>query len=736
MALASDEELRKAGEALSLRSADTVAMLRALCSRYPDDVRTHFLLGAMLERSGLYADSLKALDQTLQLDADHVQALSAKALVLQALGRSGDACSLLVKAVSRHPANGQLWTNLGAIREATGDFEGALQAYDEALAQSDFPWSARLNRGYVLTRLGRLEEALENNSGLAESYPDNAEAHFNVAEVLLALQRHEEAADACDRALAIRPDYPKALIDRSLARAALGQVTQAQQDLDRAREISPESLTAFNLGFAARAGGLLQDFGAYSIYFHLNYERLEQCDWTHREELVRSIADFARKTAGTSREIADPNIPFRTLGFDIDQGIQQALAKSVASAIEARARSRIPPSNNRPLQPTSRIRVGYVSPDFRIHPASFLTRSLYAGHDRSRFEILGYALTPDDGSWIRREVQSGFDVFRDVGGFDAGTIARQIQDDGIDILVDLAGLTNFSRSEVFALKPAPLQVNWLGYPGTLGAGYMDYALVDGFVCPAGTEVLWTENLVRLPNCYFITDNNPRVDAFTPSRAEMGLPDKGFVFCCFNNAWKIEPIIFSVWMDLLKQVQGSVLWLLAFRGEVVQNLKREAVTRGVDPDRLVFGGRLPNESHLPRYRLADLFLDTLQYNAHTTAIDALREATPLLTVPGKTMPSRAAASLVSAAGVPELICKDLEAYRARAIELANRPQELARLRSLLQENRGKAPLFDTARFIRNMESAFQLMWKRRLQGLPAQAFDVTESPLRPISNRWF
>ena len=196
MALASDEELRKAGEALSLGSADTVAILRALCARYPDDARTHFLLGAMLERSGLYADSLKALDQTLQLDADHVQALSAKALVLQALGRSGDACSLLVKAVSRHPANGQLWTNLGAIREATGDFEGALQAYDEALAQSDFPWSARLNRGYVLTRLGRLEEALENNSGLAESYPDNAEAHFNVAEVLLALQRHEEAADA------------------------------------------------------------------------------------------------------------------------------------------------------------------------------------------------------------------------------------------------------------------------------------------------------------------------------------------------------------------------------------------------------------------------------------------------------------------------------------------------------------------------------------------------------------
>jgi protein O-GlcNAc transferase len=735
MTRAPADELQAAGEAFAAGAAGE-STLRNICARHPDNPQPHFLLGAMLERAGRYVDSLGPLDRALQLDPDHVQALSAKALVLHALGRPLDARSLLEDAGSRQPANPQLLTNLGTIREATGDFQGALQSYDEALAHPDFPLAARLNRGYVLTRLGRLEDALHNNQLLAVSLPENADAHFNVAEVLLALGRPDEARAACNRALAIQPTHAKALIDRSLALAALGKVDEAQHDLDMVRSIDPGALAEFNLGFAARAGGILEDFGAYSIYFHLRYERLEQCDWTGRDELERSVAGIAGSSADPARPVIDPNIPFRTLGLDIGGATRRLLAQSVAGAMEKRAGTESSTVNRRQPNPGSRIRVGYVSPDFRIHPAAYLTRQLYKGHDRSRFEVIGYGITPSDGSWIAGEVRSGFDKFRELGFFDGATIARQAKDDGIDILVDLAGYTNFSRSEAFALRPAPLQVSWLGYPGTLGARYIDYALVDRVACPEGEDEFWTEKLVRLPNTYFIADSDPHVDAGTITRAGMGLPDEGFVFCCFNNAWKIEPQVFSLWMDLLREIPGSVLWLLAFRPEVIANLRREAAARGIDPQRLVFGERLPNENHLPRYRLADLFLDTLYYNAHTTAIDALREGIPVVTAPGRTMPSRVGASLLTAAGVPELICKDLGGYRDKALALARNPMELARIRAKLMENRGRAPLFDTARFIRNLETAFELMWDRHRKGLPPQAFDVREVPPRPAVPRWF
>lgn len=735
MTHATEEELQQAGRAFAA-GASGESTLRGICARYPGDPQPHFFLGAMLERAGRYESSLEALDQSLQLDPDHVQALSAKALVLQALGRPMEARSLLENAAGRQPGNSQLLTNLGVIQEANGDFPGALKSYDAALEYSDAPLAARLNRGYVLTRLGKLEEALHNNRLLADSQPENADAHFNVAEVLLALHRYEEALDACNRALEIRPDHGKALIDRALALAALGNVDEAQYGLDRVRAIDPRALVEFNLGFAARAGGMIEDFGAYSIYFHLKYERLEQCDWTHRDELERSVSGLAIRLAEPGRAIADPNIPFRTLGLNIGNAIQHSLARSVASAIEARAGSQTSHPKIRKPHPRPRIRLGYVSPDFRIHPAAFLTRRLYRGHDRSRFEVIGYGLAPSDGSWIADEVRSGFDEFHDMSVFDGAAIARQVEADGIDILVDLAGYTNFSRSEAFALRPAPVQVSWLGFPGTLGASYMDYALVDRVACPDGEDGFWTEKLVRLPNSYFITDAEPRIDTTNATRARMGLPVGGFVFCCFNNAWKIEPRMFSLWMELLRDVPGSVLWLLAFRPEVIGNLRREAASRGIDPGRLIFGDRLPNESHLPRYGLADLFLDTLCYNAHTTAIDALREGTPVVTVPGGTMPSRVAASVLTAAGVPELICADLEEYRKLSLGLARNPGELARIRSTLKANRGRAPLFDTPRFIRNLETAFALMWDRHQKGMPPQAFDVKENPPRTITNHWY
>jgi tetratricopeptide (TPR) repeat protein len=323
MTHASEIELREAFEAFNLGGVDGGRRLRVLRDRHASDARMHFLLGALLEREGRYGDALVSLDAALALAPDNVQALSAKASVLQALYRGPEAQSMLSAAVLGQPTSGQLWANLGVVLEAAGKFAEALPAYDRSIALPDSPLSARLNRGYVLTRLGRLQDALENNEALAALQPDYADAHFNVAEVLLALHRYEQAREACNRALAMDPSHAKAHIDRALALAAMGKVDEAQQDLDRAKALSPQAVVDFNLGFAGRSGGILGDFGAYSIYFHLSYEKLMRCDWSEREALVNSIGNLIKSTAGTSRAPTDPNLPFRVLSFEIEPASQR-----------------------------------------------------------------------------------------------------------------------------------------------------------------------------------------------------------------------------------------------------------------------------------------------------------------------------------------------------------------------------------------------------------------------------
>jgi predicted O-linked N-acetylglucosamine transferase (SPINDLY family) len=734
MTIASDTELQQAAGLLADRRPEAGERLQALCRLHPADWRLQFLHGAWLERAGRNADALAALDRALGLDPANVQVLSAKALVLQALGKLAQARELLAAAAAEQPGQGQLWTNLGVLHEAGGDPAAALAAYDRALALAAPPREARLNRGYVLTRLGRLDEALRNNQALVDAEPDAMDARFNLAEVLLALRRYDEARAICDGILQADPAHVKARIDRALADAALGNVDRAQRDLDRVRDLDATALMEFNHGFARRAGGLLDEFGAFSIWFHLTFERLERCDWSVRDRLAEGLAG---RTSRADAAPSDPNLPFRGLGLGLPPATQLALAQGVAAAMQARASKLPAPVRRRSVAPGMRIRVGYASPDYRVHPAGFLTRNLFRMHDRARFEVFGYGLAPSDDSRIANELRAGFDAFRDVSFLDNAAIAQRIADDGIDILVDLAGYTNFSRSEAFALRPAPLNVNWLGYPGTLGARYMDYAVTDGIACPPGAEAHWSEKLVRLPHTYFVTDADPVRDARMPTRAEMGLPDKGFVFCCFNNAWKLDPRMFSVWMDLLAELPDAVFWLLAFNPAIVVNLRREAAARGIDPQRLVFAEHMPNERHLLRYRLADLFTDTLCYNAHTTAIDALREATPVLTMPGETTQSRVGASLLTAVQMPELICADLDDYKRKALELARDPARLAGLRQRLREGFGRAPLFDTPRFVRNLECAYEQMWQRHLEGLPPRAFDVLEAAPQPApSTRWF
>ena len=377
------------------------------------------------------------------------------------------------------------------------------------------------------------------------------------------------------------------------------------------------------------------------------------------------------------------------------------------------------------LENKTKFKIGYLSGDFRAHAVAYLIAELIEKHDRGRFEIFGYSSGPDDHSPTRQRLMNAFDRFVDVREMSDADAVRMIEGDEIDILVDLSGHTKDARTKILGLRPAPIQVNYLGYPGTIGASFMDYILVDDFVVPPEEQPYYAEKLVFLPGCYQVNDSRREIAEHTPSRADCGLPETAFVFCCFNNNYKITPDLFDVWMRLLQVVPKSVLWLFESHPLATANLRREAEIRGVSSERLIFAKPRPLADHLARHRLADLFLDTIPYNAHTTASDALWAGCPLLTMSGETFASRVAGSLLRAIGLPELITSSLADYERRALDLARDKDLLDTLRGRLQSHRSTTTLFDSGLFARNIEKAFQTMWEIHASGSGPFSFRVND-----------
>jgi len=412
--------------------------------------------------------------------------------------------------------------------------------------------------------------------------------------------------------------------------------------------------------------------------------------------------------------------PFFLLAIEASPAEQLTCARRWVEPF-ARAVPPLPARSFRERQ-GERIRLGYLSADFHQHATAHLAAELFERHDRTRFEVFAYSYGPDDGSLMRRRLERAFDRFIDVRRLSHAQAAQRIHADAIDILIDLKGHTLNARTAMLAARPAPVQVNYLGYPGTMGADFIDYIIVDRIVAPPADQTYFSEKLVTLPGCYQPTDTRREIAA-PPARRECGLPPDGCVFCCFNNTYKITPTFFAIWMRLLTHVPGSVLWLLESNELVRRNLRREAEQRGLDPSRLVFAPIRPIGEHLARHRHADLFLDTLPCNAHTTANDALWSGLPVLTCAGSTFAGRVAASAVAAAGVPGLIAPSLDAYEQTARDLARTPVRLRELRDTLERNRATAPLFDVAAYARHLETAYARMWERWRAGEPPAAFAV-------------
>jgi protein O-GlcNAc transferase len=602
--------------------------------------------------------------------------------------QSGDldrAARLYGAILQSQPRNFHARYLLGFVHFQRNDFATAERMIGDAITLNPGSPDAFYNRGCALQKLNRNVEAVAAFEQALALKPDYAEAAFNRGTSLLKLSEAAKALEAFDCTLRLTPQDAEAWFNRGNALQALKRFAEARSSYERALLLNPQ------LAFAP--GKLL-------------YCKLQCCDWEGLEDDARRIADGLR----AGRPVAGP----------------LELALIVSSPEELLAGARIWVARECPPAPLplwrgeryahNKIRVAYVSADFRAHAVAYQLAEVLERHDRASFEIIGVSSGRDDGSAIRQRLRSACDEFLDIASTGDAETAALLRAREIDIAVDLTGHTADSRIGILAHRPAPLQVNFLGFPGSSGAPYIDYIIGDPHIVPDEHRGAYSEAVVHLPDTYFPTDARRQAAAVEPSRAQTGLPESGFVFCSFNATCKFSPAMFRLWLRLLAAVPASVLWLPDPGTEGREMLRREMRAHSVAFERLIFAPFVPDaETHLARLPLADLFLDTLPYNAHATACDALWMGLPVLTCTGGAFAGRVAASLLHAIGMPELITTSIEAYESRARELASNPTVFADVRKRLEAKRGNAPLFNTVRYTRHLEAAYTTMVERHRRG---------------------
>lgn len=705
------------------------------------------------------SDSARAcFTEILSSVPEHSQALHYLGILHAQAGEFGKAVELIGKAVALGPPNAEACGNFGnALRKLDRKAE-ALAAYDQAITVDPGYVYAYFNRGYLYLELKDWSAALADFDAFVERIPDSADAWNGRGDALSRLKRHEEALSSFERALALAPQSVNVLINRGSALTSLRRYTEAAAVFRQAIGLEPDNYVAhYNLGTVLLQGlmsasdavvefdeairlrpdygpsyhnraNAFDELGRYreaiadfnsalrfgseeaSTPGMLMYTRMRICEW---DDFSARRAEIVTRTENGERVA----VAFMMLALTGRLSVQRKIADIVADYYFSNT-TVFPPIAKRSRH--ERIRIGYFSADLRNHPVAYLTAELFELHDPAKFEVVVFSFGPYDE--LTRRVNAAVEDYIDARTLtdeDVVELARTLK---IDIAVDLGGYTAHNRSSIFAMRVAPIQVSYLGYPGTMGNGMHDYLMADHVLIPAEHEHWYAEKLAFLP-VYQINDSKRQISDRSFSRAELGLPEAGFVFCCFNNTVKFNPEIFDVWARILKAVEGSVLFLLAVGEDAMRNIVREAEARGVSADRIVLGGRLARPEYLARYRACDLFLDTLPFNAGTTASDALWAGLPVLTCMGEAFASRMAGSLLTALKLPELITSTLEDYERVAIELATDATSLSGLRDRLARALRDELLFDTHSVASHIEAAYSMMYERYLAELPAAMIEV-------------
>jgi predicted O-linked N-acetylglucosamine transferase (SPINDLY family) len=645
--------------------------------------------------------------------------------------------------------------------------EEALASFDRAIAIKPDYAEVLYNRGNTLLSLNRPEEALASFDRAIAIKPDYAEMLYNRGNTLLSLKRPEEALASFDRATAIKPDYAEAFYARGALLVSLKRPVEALASFDKALAINPadadmlairgktllfdlnqaaEAVASFDKALAIqpdhvgalgnRGNALLQlkrpeeALASFDRAIAINpdhpgvlggqlYAAIRTCWWTRLKEIAdRQVAQQAWRHS--------PIMSFPLFACRDDPSIHLDCSRSFIQFMMPDRESGPAPRRTGPPRACGKLRIAYISADFRVHAVATLTCEMFELHDRTRFEVLGISTGVDDGSEMRSRLAKAFDRFLDVRYRTDQDIADLLKELQVDIAIDLTTLTRDGRLGILAGRPVPVQVSYLGYPGTTGADFFDYVVADPIVLPFDQQPYYTERIVHLPDTYLVNESKRVIPSVTPTRQACGLPEDGFVFCCFSNNYKITGEVFDVWMHVLAANPGSVLWLKRESADAERNLRQAAQDRGVDASRLVFAEMVPDyEQYLARFRQADLFLDTMPYNAHTTTSDALWVGLPLVTCMGRSFASRVAASLLHAAGLPELVTHSLTDYELLTMRLAADPALLKGYKQRLEGTRHTCRLFDTARFTRHIEAAYAKMWEIHQRGDGPQNFSVSE-----------
>ncbi|MBU3576738.1 tetratricopeptide repeat protein [Polynucleobacter sp. UK-Kesae-W10] len=697
----------------------------------------------------------RLIKQVLQMQPKNFDALHILAVIKGVQGQADEAKKLFEKAIQIDPRNNFARFNYGKALSEMGRDEQALPQFQSATQLAPAHIDAWLAFGRSLAKLNRTEEALQKFEVALSQNQGSAEAWVNRGLALMQLKKYEEAKTSFESALNIQFHLAEVWAYRGNACLELGNHQEAINSLNKCLELDVNNIQAhYLLGntytalkeFAAatqayskaidldgnhagahnnRAYALLEsrEFKAAIADFQktlmlaqdaphtlgaLAYAKLRTGEWTSLQSILAAIQGGLLAGERVSS-------PFPILAFFDDLGLQKAGAQTWMNEKYShiqRTRPGFQSIANR------KIRIGYFSADFQEHPVAFLTAELFELHDKDRFELYAFSMGPHSTGDMRKRLQNSFDHFMEVGASSDEEVASLSRKLGIDIAVDLGGLTAGSRSGIFAYGAAPIQVNYLGYAGTMGSAAYDYLIGDRQVIPESAQSAYAEKIAYLPACFQPNDRQKVVAELIKGKADYGLPENGFVFCSFNNAYKINPEVFDSWMKILLAVEGSVLWLSEDNAEVSLNLRNEASKRGVDPNRLIFAKRTESMAeHLGRQKMADVFLDTWPFNAHTTASDALWAGLPVLTREGGTYASRVAASLLRAIGLDELIATNTAEYEALAIDLAANPQRLLQIKQKLSENKRTTRLFDTPAYVLSLEDAYLKMLERGLQGLP-------------------
>jgi len=665
--------------------AEAEAIYKEVLQSQPRNVDAlHFLALIAYQRKN-YNDAVVLFEQALTIIPHHISSLNNYGLALLELKCYSEALKCYDKAIFLKTDYAQVYFNRGNVLQHLKHYEEALASYDKAIALKADYAQAFFNRGNVLLTLKQYAMALISFDSAIALKANYAEVFCNRSIALKELNRYEEALLSLDKAIALKADYPEAYSNRG----------NALQELKRYND----ALGSFKKALEINADGSFW-FGAYQS------TKMRICNWENFDNDVRRLFE---KIEHKEKAL----VPFAVLATVDAPSLQKEAALIF---VEARHPSQCIRSEMPKYPRHNKIRIGYYSADFCNHAVSLLTAELYEMHDRSLFEITAFSFGSGIQDHVRQRIENAVDTFIDVRNISDNDVALKSRNLEIDIAIDLGGFTKDFRTGIFALRAAPIQASYIGYLGTMGAEYIDYIIADEVLIPADSQKYYTEKIAYIPS-YQANDSKRQIADRVFTRAELGLPPSGFVFCCFNNNYKITPGTFGSWMRILNAVDGSVLFLYADNDLVKANLQKEAAKRGVDANRLVFGKRLPTPEYIARYRTADLFLDTFPYNAGATASDALWAGLPVLTCIGKSFASRIAASLLTAIDLPELITTTQDDYEALAIELATHPDRLDNIRRKLEKNRLTTPLFDTSLFTKHIEEAYTTMYERYQADLP-------------------